>query len=109
MCVCVCYSLVIALLFVIHCHEISVKMIIWWVKKNNNQTEECSFSFFLPFEFFFLLPVLQQYSEAAQLYEKGQYYDKAAYVYIRCKNWYELTTPVHDMHTYRIYWLLLNA
>lgn len=30
---------------------------------------------------------LQQFSEAAQLYEKGQYYDKAASVYIRCKNW----------------------
>lgn len=35
---------------------------------------------------FFIL-VLQQFSEAAQLYEKGQYYDKAASVYIRCKNW----------------------
>lgn len=31
--------------------------------------------------------LIQQYSEAAQLYEKGQYYDKAASVYIRCKNW----------------------
>ncbi|XP_020847251.1 WD repeat-containing protein 19 isoform X2 [Phascolarctos cinereus] len=28
-----------------------------------------------------------KFSEAAQLYEKGQYYDKAASVYIRCKNW----------------------
>ncbi|KAF5926956.1 hypothetical protein HPG69_001588, partial [Diceros bicornis minor] len=28
-----------------------------------------------------------QFSEAAQLYEKGLYYDKAASVYIRCKNW----------------------
>lgn len=36
-----------------------------------------------------LFPIspLQQFSEAAQLYEKGQYYDKAASVYIRCKNW----------------------
>lgn len=32
---------------------------------------------------------LQQFSEAAQLYEKGQYYDKAASVYIRCKNWWD--------------------
>lgn len=31
--------------------------------------------------------VSQQYAEAAQLYERGQYYDKAASVYIRCKNW----------------------
>ncbi|KAI1238247.1 hypothetical protein IHE44_0012965 [Lamprotornis superbus] len=31
-----------------------------------------------------------QFSEAAQLYEKGQYYDKAASVYIRCKNWAKL-------------------
>ncbi|XP_037685531.1 WD repeat-containing protein 19 isoform X2 [Choloepus didactylus] len=29
----------------------------------------------------------KQFSEAAQLYEKGLYYDKAASVYIRCKNW----------------------
>lgn len=35
-----------------------------------------------------LFAPLQQYSEAAQLYEKGQYYDKAASVYIRCKNWW---------------------
>lgn len=37
--------------------------------------------------FLFLMP-LQQFSEAAQLYEKGLYYDKAASVYIRCKNWW---------------------
>ncbi len=42
--------------------------------------------------YFFLLT--QQFSEAAQLYEKGQYYDKAASVYIRCKNWWE-KTPTH--------------
>ncbi|NXI09469.1 WDR19 protein, partial [Irena cyanogastra] len=34
-----------------------------------------------------LLENMKQFSEAAQLYEKGQYYDKAASVYIRCKNW----------------------
>ncbi|XP_028834024.1 WD repeat-containing protein 19 isoform X2 [Denticeps clupeoides] len=34
-----------------------------------------------------ILESLKQYSEAAQMYEKGQYYDKAASVYIRCKNW----------------------
>uniref|UniRef100_A0A3B1INX8 WD repeat-containing protein 19 n=1 Tax=Astyanax mexicanus TaxID=7994 RepID=A0A3B1INX8_ASTMX len=34
-----------------------------------------------------ILESMKQYSEAAQLYEKGQYYDKAASVYIRCKNW----------------------
>ncbi|XP_056442831.1 WD repeat-containing protein 19 [Gadus chalcogrammus] len=34
-----------------------------------------------------ILEGMKQYSEAAQLYEKGQYYDKAASVYIRCKNW----------------------
>ncbi|KAL7981697.1 hypothetical protein Chor_010892 [Crotalus horridus] len=33
------------------------------------------------------LQPLRQFSEAAQLYEKGQYFDKAASVYIRCKNW----------------------
>jgi len=30
---------------------------------------------------------LQQYSESASLYEKGGFYDKAASVYIRAKNW----------------------
>ncbi|XP_033828361.1 WD repeat-containing protein 19 [Periophthalmus magnuspinnatus] len=34
-----------------------------------------------------ILESMKQFAEAAQLYEKGQYYDKAASVYIRCKNW----------------------
>ncbi|NWW40546.1 WDR19 protein, partial [Panurus biarmicus] len=34
-----------------------------------------------------ILENMKQFSEAAQLYEKGQYHDKAASVYIRCKNW----------------------
>eukprot|EP00062_Callorhinchus_milii_P005042 gi/632944082/ref/XP_007887304.1/ PREDICTED: WD repeat-containing protein 19 isoform X2 [Callorhinchus milii] len=34
-----------------------------------------------------ILETMKQFSEAAQLYEKGQYCDKAASVYIRCKNW----------------------
>uniref|UniRef100_A0A3P9KAP6 WD repeat-containing protein 19 n=1 Tax=Oryzias latipes TaxID=8090 RepID=A0A3P9KAP6_ORYLA len=34
-----------------------------------------------------ILESMKQFSEAAQLYEKGQFYDKAALVYIRCKNW----------------------
>ncbi|XP_037530887.1 WD repeat-containing protein 19 [Nematolebias whitei] len=34
-----------------------------------------------------ILESMKQFPEAAQLYEKGQYYDKAASVYIRCKNW----------------------
>ncbi|KAJ8271702.1 hypothetical protein COCON_G00105610 [Conger conger] len=34
-----------------------------------------------------ILESMKQFSEAAQLYEKGEYYDKAASVYIRCKNW----------------------
>ncbi|XP_069781014.1 WD repeat-containing protein 19 isoform X4 [Narcine bancroftii] len=34
-----------------------------------------------------ILENMKQFSEAAQLYEKGQYYEKAASVYIRCKNW----------------------
>uniref|UniRef100_A0A7N6AUS7 WD repeat domain 19 n=1 Tax=Anabas testudineus TaxID=64144 RepID=A0A7N6AUS7_ANATE len=33
-----------------------------------------------------ILESMKQFSEAAQLYEKGQYYDKAASVYIRSKN-----------------------
>ncbi|XP_034043414.1 WD repeat-containing protein 19 isoform X2 [Thalassophryne amazonica] len=34
-----------------------------------------------------ILESMKQFPEAAQLYEKGQYYDKAASVYSRCKNW----------------------
>ncbi|XP_013392134.1 WD repeat-containing protein 19-like [Lingula anatina] len=34
-----------------------------------------------------LLENMKQWSEAAMLYEKGGYYDKAAAVYIRSKNW----------------------
>ncbi|XP_022086384.1 WD repeat-containing protein 19-like [Acanthaster planci] len=34
-----------------------------------------------------ILENMKQYSESALLYEKGQYYDKAASVYIRSKNW----------------------
>lgn len=43
----------------------------------------------------FFFSLFQQFSEAAQLYEKGQYYDKAASVYIRCKNWWDK----HETHT----------
>ena len=34
-----------------------------------------------------ILENMKQYSESAQLYERGGYPDKAASVYIRCKNW----------------------
>ncbi|XP_063074275.1 WD repeat-containing protein 19 isoform X2 [Engraulis encrasicolus] len=34
-----------------------------------------------------ILEGMKQYSEAAQLYEKGLFHEKAASVYIRCKNW----------------------
>ncbi|XP_062264138.1 WD repeat-containing protein 19-like [Platichthys flesus] len=34
-----------------------------------------------------ILESMKKFPEAAQLYEKGQYYDKAASLYIRCKNW----------------------
>ncbi|XP_053281437.1 WD repeat-containing protein 19-like [Pleuronectes platessa] len=34
-----------------------------------------------------ILESMNKFAEAAQLYEKGQYYDKAASLYIRCENW----------------------
>ena len=34
-----------------------------------------------------IFPIFQQWSEAAVLYEQGGFYDKAASVYIRGKNW----------------------
>lgn len=39
---------------------------------------------------FLFISFLKQFSEAAQLYERGQYYEKAASVYIRSKNWWEM-------------------
>lgn len=33
---------------------------------------------------------LQQFSEAAQLYEKAEYFDKAASAYIKLKNWHKV-------------------
>ncbi|TKS68140.1 WD repeat-containing protein 19 [Collichthys lucidus] len=43
-----------------------------------------------------ILESMKQFSEAAQLYEKGQYYDKAASVYIRCKNWYKEAARAYE-------------
>lgn len=40
---------------------------------------------FLVYKYWF-----QQWTEAATLYEQGGYYDKAASVYIRAKNWYAI-------------------
>ncbi|QQP36862.1 Uncharacterized protein FKW44_022083, partial [Caligus rogercresseyi] len=34
-----------------------------------------------------ILEGIKQFSEAARLYESGNYYDKAAYLYIKLKNW----------------------
>lgn len=33
---------------------------------------------------------LQQFSEAAQLYERSEYFDKAASAYIKLKNWHKV-------------------
>lgn len=30
---------------------------------------------------------MKQFSESASLYENGHYFDKAAYLYIKLKNW----------------------
>lgn len=34
-----------------------------------------------------ILETMKQWSEAALLYEKGEYWDKAASVHIKSKNW----------------------
>lgn len=34
-----------------------------------------------------ILESMKQFSDAAALYESGSYYDKAAYLYIKLKNW----------------------
>lgn len=35
----------------------------------------------------FILEQMKQWAEAALLYERGGYFDKAAMVYMRSKNW----------------------
>lgn len=37
-----------------------------------------------------ILESMKQFSDAAQLYEQGHYYDKAAYLYIKLKNWVKI-------------------
>ncbi|NXR07955.1 WDR19 protein, partial [Semnornis frantzii] len=50
-----------------------------------------------------ILESMKQFSEAAQLYEKGQYYDKAASVYIRCKNWAKVGELLHHVSSPKIH------
>ncbi|KAK1130980.1 WD repeat-containing protein 19 [Melipona bicolor] len=39
------------------------------------------------YKYFNFITVLQQFNEAALLYEKAEYFDKAASAYIKLKNW----------------------
>lgn len=50
-----------------------------------------------------ILESMKQFSEAAQLYEKGQYYDKAASVYIRCKNWAKVGELLPNVSSQKIH------
>ncbi|XP_036187344.1 WD repeat-containing protein 19 isoform X1 [Myotis myotis] len=50
-----------------------------------------------------ILENMKQYSEAAQLYEKGLYYDKAASVYIRYKNWAKVGELLPHVSSPKIY------
>jgi hypothetical protein len=38
-------------------------------------------------KFIYFLYYLKQYVEAGNLFEKGESWDRAAQVYIKCKNW----------------------
>lgn len=44
----------------------------------------------LYFHFIYTCEYFQQFSEAAQLYEKAEYFDKAASAYIKLKNWHKV-------------------
>ncbi|XP_014836361.1 PREDICTED: WD repeat-containing protein 19 [Poecilia mexicana] len=50
-----------------------------------------------------ILESMKQFSEAAQLYEKGLYYDKAALVYIRCKNWAKVGELLPNVSSLKIH------
>lgn len=52
---------------------------------------------------------LKQFSEAAQLYERGQYYEKAASVYIRSKNWWEKDDVLRILSFTQLHFVFLVA
>ncbi|KAM9841106.1 WD repeat-containing protein 19-like [Aulostomus maculatus] len=59
-----------------------------------------------------LLESVRQLSQAAQLYEMGQYYDQAALVYIQCKDWAkvgELLPHVSSLKTHQRYAKAMEA
>ncbi|XP_015234608.1 PREDICTED: WD repeat-containing protein 19 [Cyprinodon variegatus] len=56
-----------------------------------------------------ILESMKQFSEAAQLYEKGLYYDKAASVYIRCKNWAKVGELLPNVSSPKIHFQYAKA
>lgn len=64
------------------------------LKSNSRQLKkECAF----------ILETMKQQSEAAMLYEKGLYYDKAASVYIKTKNWTKVGELLPNLTSPKIY------
>lgn len=67
-----------------------------------------------------ILESMRQYAESADLFEKSEYYDKAASVYIRSKNWTRVgallpkvspsykSTPLPRPHSYLFFRSLLR-
>lgn len=56
---------------------------------------------------FLFIAFLKQFSEAAQLYERGQYYEKAASVYIRSKNWWEMHSVLWILSFTQLHFIFL--
>lgn len=56
---------------------------------------------------FLFISFLKQFSEAAQLYERGQYYEKAASVYIRSKNWWEMHSTLWILSCSQLHFIFL--
>ena len=49
-----------------------------------------------------ILEQMKQLSEAASLYESGQYYDKAAHLYIKLKNWTKIGSLLPNISSPKI-------
>nr|CAD7410647.1 unnamed protein product [Timema poppensis] len=50
-----------------------------------------------------ILESMKQLNDAAMLYEKGQYFDKAASTYIRLKNWVKVGELLHNITSSKIH------
>nr|CAD7453895.1 unnamed protein product [Timema tahoe] len=69
-------------------------LVAWWLQTEKTGNTRKNLSFLL---------LLKQLNDAAMLYEKGQYFDKAASTYIRLKNWVKVGELLHNITSSKIH------